>query len=398
MRNTSLPRRCAAALLLAGAFGASVAVHATTVTLKVLDAFGFGQMGSRPQGDFIAAQDHSGRYFGNSGGDGGNDHGSIYSTDLQGLPTILHKFEGGEGGELKAGLVQGPDGSLYGVTDGYPHGTIFRLAPDSRMTVLHVFSPDDGYPTVGLLLASDGFLYGVTEGPGRWTGRLFRISMSGDYQVLHTFGAVPGDGARPEGRLIQASNGDILGTTVETKPNLGGTTPDLRAGEGTVFKLTPDGQYAIVAVFPHDGHLGTGPEAGLVDGRDGWFYGTTYGGGAEYRGTVYRVAESGELQLVHAFRFQGRDEGSSSTTPLTLGSDGLFYGTQTTGGRHRKEGPGTAYRVDRAGNFELLYVFDFADGFTPQGALLETSPGQFLGSTYQGGPAKGGVDFLLEVH
>src|SRR2546426_6692086 len=108
------------------------------------------------------------------------------------------------------------------------------------------------------------------------------------------------DGAEPLGGLVQGSDGDFYGTTF-----YGGAS-----GPGTVFKITSDGSLTTLYSFSYynDGQL---PTAGLVQGRDGDFYGTTSEGGAtgDYLGTVFKITSDGSLTILHTF------EGSDGATP-----------------------------------------------------------------------------------
>jgi uncharacterized repeat protein (TIGR03803 family) len=94
------------------------------------------------------------------------------------------------------------------------------------------------------------------------------------YTVLHAF--VGSDGQNPEAGLIQGSDGNFYGTTI-----LGGV------GYGTVFKITPGGTLTTLHSFA--GSDGFNPEAGLVEGTDLNFYGTTDSGGTIGYGTVFMI-------------------------------------------------------------------------------------------------------------
>jgi uncharacterized repeat protein (TIGR03803 family) len=165
-------------------------------------------------------------------------------------------------------------------------------------------------------------LYGATAYGGATTGGVvFRVQSDGsNYQLLHTFDAAnPGNGARPNGRLLEA-NGWLWGTTSE-----GGAHRD-----GTVFAITTDGTaFQVLHSFdesnPADGYA---PFGALVSGADGFLYGTTSSGGTYGGGTVFRLLPSGGgFEVVHSF-----DPGDSlnSAYPLSALTEGrplLFYGT-----------------------------------------------------------------------
>src|SRR5262249_4523996 len=146
---------------------------------------------------------------------------------------------------------------------------------------------EDGKSAVaGLIQDAAGNIYGATTQGGDFGhGTVFKLTPGGNFSVLHSFMfATDGDG--PQGRLVQSrTDGNLYGTTY-----LGGV-----GSEGTVFRLAPDGSnFAVVFTFCQnlDCSAGYSPEAGLVQGPDGNFYGTSTGGSSGH-GTVYRVTPGG---------------------------------------------------------------------------------------------------------
>jgi uncharacterized repeat protein (TIGR03803 family) len=161
-------------------------------------------------------------------------------------------------------------------------------------------------PQGPLLQASDGNLYGTTS------STIYRATLSGDVTVLHTLSGA--DGYDPIGSLVQASDGNLYGTT-----SLGGAS-----GYGTIFRVALSGVFATIHAF--DQADGANPEAGLIQASDGYLYGTTIsgsgiGGGV---GTIYRIDLSGALTTVYEF---GAGPGSYPQAALLQGSDGHLYGT-----------------------------------------------------------------------
>ena len=223
----------------------------------------------------------------------GNGCGTVFKITPAGVLTSLYSFcaqpNCTDGDYPYAGLVQGSDGNLYGTTQyggdrgcdssGWGCGTVFRITPNGTLTTLHSFDGGDGaWPYAGLVQGRDGYLYGLTSGDGAHNyGTVFKISSSGTLTTLHSFDG--GDGTYPETVLVQASDGNFYGTA-------GGGA----YGWGEVFKLTPGGNLTVLHSFcsqPNCGD-GGGPEAGLVQATDGSFYGTTAGGGPG-AGTVFRM-------------------------------------------------------------------------------------------------------------
>src|SRR5262249_52560580 len=109
------------------------------------------------------------------------------------------------------------------------------------------------------------------------------------------------DGGWPHGGLIQASDGNLYGTTA----NGGNSCPDYGEGEtcGTVFKVDGNGSLTTLYRFCAETHCTEGafPQGNLVQGTDGSFYGTTYWGGAQNGGTVFKLTSAGELTTLYSF-------------------------------------------------------------------------------------------------
>ena len=141
---------------------------------------------------------------------------------------------------------------------------------DAVETTLASFDGTNGhYPTQGLLLASDGNFYGTTPSYGADNGTVFRITPTGTLTTIYRFTGLADEG-NPLAALIQGSDGNLYGTTAGGLPN----------EYGTVFKLTLDGTLTTLFVFTYDSPTATwpngiAPEAALIQGPDGNFYGTT---------------------------------------------------------------------------------------------------------------------------
>ena len=316
--------------------------------------------------------------------------------------TTLHSFDSTDGAFILAGLIQSADGNLYGTAyeggancapDGC--GTIFKINPSGTLTTLHSFCSqsnctDGEYPEAGLIQATNGNFYGTTYQGGAncapdGCGTIFKITPSGTLTTLYSFCSQSGcsDGYYPEAGLIQASNGDFYGTTTS-----GGA-----GGGGTVFKITPGGQLTTLHSFCSQSNCTDGeyPEAGLVQATNGNFYGTTYGGGgANGRGTVFKITPGGTLTTLYSFCPQsGCPDGGSPQAGLIQATNGSFYGTTFAGGAHDL---GTVFKITLAGNLTTLHSFcsvgypDCADGeLLRYGALLQATDGALYGTTPEGG-------------
>ena len=251
---------------------------------------------------------------------GGVVPGMIFRITLQGeLTQLRSNFL-----LLGSGIIQTSDGSLYGTTSGLfsrgSFGSVFKIDPAGGLTTLHRFSGNDGYNPGPLTQVSDGKLYGTTEGgppiglPLKAT--VFRIDPTGALTTVHTFSGPDGD--TPRGRLIQASDGSVYGTT-----SAGGAS-----GYGTVFRLDAAG--GLTTLYRFAGSDGANPSGGVIQGLDGRLYGTTTNGGAFGYGTVFVINTAGTLTTLHDFAMtDGAYPGD-----LIQARDGHSYGTALAGGPH----------------------------------------------------------------
>jgi len=198
------------------------------------------------------------------------------------------------------------------------------------------------------------------------------------------------NGSAPNAALIQGTDGNFYGTTL-----LGGSSDSCTDGCGTVFKVTPSGTLTTLHNF--DGTDGSSA-TGVIQGTDGNFYGTTANGGASNIcsngcGTVFKITQSGTLTTLH--NFNGTD-GSGPYTGLIQGSDGNFYGTTAYGGTNDNctNGCGTVFKITASGTLTTLYSFDVAHGSGPN-ALVQGTDGNFYGTTFSGGTLSNGLVFKI---
>jgi uncharacterized repeat protein (TIGR01451 family) len=198
---------------------------------------------------------------------------------------------------LKSGLIEDRNepGAFYGTTfygpdpaGGGGFGTIFKATSSGDFTVLHAFDYTDGSsPIASLIQAADGNFYGTTYFGGAFgqgicatngCGTVFRMDQAGNVTVLHSFEYT--DGRNPRGALLQGSDGNFYGTTEN-----GGASD-----YGTIFKMDPAGHVTTLHTFtPNVPNGGGHPWAGLIQAANGKLYGTTYFGGSENKGVVFRL-------------------------------------------------------------------------------------------------------------
>jgi uncharacterized repeat protein (TIGR03803 family) len=287
-------------------------------------------------------------------------------------------------------------------------GFLFLVLSMSAQTFTTLFSWDgkDGQnPARGLVQATNGNLYGTTYG-GVWDsgevnyGTVFKIATSGKLKTLHTFAST--DGSYPDGILIQATNGNIYGTTFYGGAN----------GAGTIFKITLGGKLTTLHSFCSQPGCtdGANPTSGLVEGIDGNLYGTTLGGGANTTclpgvlesgcGTVFKISPSGSLATLYSFCSQpGCTDGSYPGAALIQATNGSFYGTTNVGVNNQGGYGGTIFEISPSGSLNTVYSFcslpDCADGEVPNGGLVQGSDGNFYGITFYGGAKGAGTAFKI---
>jgi uncharacterized repeat protein (TIGR03803 family) len=342
-RISNIPGKCFlyCALSMTVPFGAAHAKSKETV----LYAFQGGSDGASPQASLIA--DKAGSLYGttyNGGGATGcfGGCGTVFRLAPDGTETVLYAFQGGNDGEYPyAGLIADKGGNLYGTTsegagtgcdDGQGCGTVFKLTADGTLTVLHTFAggSDGGEPEAGLIADKTGNLYGTTyEGGGTGCemslgcGTVFEVMPDGTETVLYRFCAQQNctDGGYPAAGLIADKAGNLIGTT-----SSGGDVN----GDGTVFKLAPNGTETVLYTFCARKKCADGgtPVAALIEDKKGNLYGTTELGGAYCEGdgglgcgTVFRLAPDGTETVLHSFT--GRHDGSSPVGSLIADQIGI---------------------------------------------------------------------------
>ncbi|GEM_PF-1671957 len=357
--------------------------------------------GGNPTGALIQASD--GNYYGTTvNGGNGSDFGTVFMVTSTGQLTTLYSFSGGADGSYPdAGLIQGNDGNFYGITSGDAAGkagTVFRITPSGVLTTLYSFSGgnDGGHPEGRLVQASDGNFYGTTADGGTFNaGTVFKMTPDGTLlTTLYSFtGGNNGsaDGGYPQAGVIEASDGYLYGTTLS-----GGTTPSSgTANCGTVFHIGTDGMgYATLYTFTCTTDQGM-PIGGLVEGSDEALYGTTSGIGIGTDGTAFKISTDG-LSFSTLYSLDGiNGDGSVPRGTLILGTDGAFYGTTSIGEDALNNG--TVFSVTAAKQFTALYSFsaNVTDGTNSDAGLVQGSDGNLYGTTASGGNLGDGTAFRV---
>ncbi|MGB6386424.1 MAG: choice-of-anchor tandem repeat GloVer-containing protein [Terriglobales bacterium] len=301
--------------------------------------------------------------------------------------TVLYSFTGGTDGALpEGGVVLDSHGNLYGTstgaTQGGLEGSVFKLNPKGKFTLLHSFGTGgaDGAEPFNLVRDSAGNLYGTTlYGGSSSAGTVFKLDTKKNFSVLYNFNSeFPGDSYGPSGPLLLDSAGNLYGAW-------GGGSGKCQAGPdntcGVVFKLDPSGSETVLHAFSRPKY-GEYPEEGLVMDAAGNLYGTTTGGGHGGAGTVFKLDPAGDETVLHTFT--GKPDGSEPWAGLIKDSAGNLYGTTIFGGQGNcQERPcGVVFKVDTNGNETVLYRFTGgADGGLPAAGLVMDSAGNLYGTT-----------------
>lgn len=329
--------------------------------------------------------------------------GTIFRMTLNGSLETLYSF-GGQDGAYPVGLSLATDENFYGTTtEGGSYvgcsagcGTVFKITRNGVLTTLHDFDSTDGsYPAGGVVQGTDGSFYGVTEyggtnscaGYAPGCGTIFKITSQGTLTILHSFNGT--DGSQPIGGLAEGIDGNLYGTTLSGGVN----------NAGTVFRITSKGALTILYSFCAQAGCtdGQSPFAGLFQATDGNFYGTTASGGSNYcyygqqSGTVFKITPAGKLTTLHSFC---SSEGRIPEAPLVQATDGKLYGAAKFGGNGSNgnctavfdPGCGTIFKIPINGVLTTaVHTFNWNDGDTPSAGLVQATNGILYGTTANGG-------------
>lgn len=385
----------------AGALGLCLAVESSSGAIVFSPLVTFdGTNGANPKAGLIQASD--GNFYGATANGGTNKSGTVFRLSADGITlSTLYSFTGGDdGANPLATLLQGRDGNLYGTASsgGASNvGTVFQMTTTGSFTLLASLSGANGsHPDAALVQAADGSLYGTTDSGGPYNVVTYQATGYGSIFRVATNGDLTTpvlfagtNGTHPNG-LTAGDDGSFYGTTLWGGPYINGSA--LGVGYGTIFKLSADG--ALTTLYSFTGKADGGwPYAGLVRGADGNFYGVAFDGGYSFGyGVVFRITPGGSYTVLCQFH---SSDGGNPYGGLVQGSDGNFYGTTYTGSTHRYGG---VFQVTPEGNLTTLYAFDTGvGGNSALNALIQGNDGNFYGTTYSGGASTNGVLFRLSV-
>lgn len=364
--------------------------------------------------------------------------GTLAKTKSDGTQyTDIHVFDPLNEGYLgRCGVTEVAGDSLFGIlSTGGPggEGCIYSIHKDgSGFIIHHQFAMVTGYAPESKLVHFDGRLFGSTSLGGNFDrGVIYTINTDGsDYRVLYHFdGGVNANGTLI-GNISISSNGRIFGSTSQAffdgistyrlfKVDTSGA--DFRGlYNGNTYEIGHFTQDVLLVndeelFFPmaewgrHDGgvlnhcdtsgsgnpvyHFGIAPngfrpsiETGLIKASDGKLYGTTTFGGTDGGGIIYSVNADGTgFTRLHEFIDA---EGFEPAGKLLEASDGKLYGALKWDIATTR---GSLYRMNKNGSgFEIIHRFSvIAEGYGPNGNLVEDNNGILYGTTFYSAPGAG---------
>jgi len=308
--------------------------------------------GSGPAAGLV--RDSQGNLYGTTVSGGAYTDGTAFELDTAGQETVLHSFGAyaGDGVMPGAPLVRDAQGNLYGTTGGVDisqWGTVFEVDAAGNETVLYSFKgpPDGAAPfTAGLVQDPQGNLYGTTFGGGlqgcsqgyEGCGTVFKVDLSGNETVLYRFTGTDGDGANPYAGLLLDKQGNLYGTT-----EYGGTS-----GDGTVFELDTTGKETVL--FSFNWRQASNPLGVPLADAQGNLYVTASSGGSPGCGAVIKLDTAHNMTVLYTFTGTGGD-GAYPEAGLTQDAKGNLYGTTWGGGDLECNAPtgcGTVFKLTAA--------------------------------------------------
>lgn len=325
-------------------------------------------------------QARDGNLYSTTSTGGANNLGAIFQLTPSGQEKVVYSFNRPLAFTPNSGLTLGSDGALYGTTGAggtsyYAAGTVFRFTTSGQFTVLHTFTGNDGaQPEAPPIQGADGSWYGTTHyGAGGVWGTIYKISPSGVFKSL-----IQGFG-HPSA-LTVGSDGNLYGTTLWP----GGT----KSG-GTIFKMTPQGTLKVLYNFGGGTTDGWDPRGTIIQASDGNFYGTTYAGGTNNLGTVYKMTPAGVVKVISSFLDTSTNPtGRGPVAGLVQATDGKFYGATYFGGGLYGSG-GVLFQITSTATYNVLYPFSATIGAHPAVSLFQHTNGKLYGDTYEGAAGEG---------
>ncbi|MGA7382330.1 MAG: choice-of-anchor tandem repeat GloVer-containing protein [Terriglobales bacterium] len=401
LAGKALARVAAAALLVSGAWAASNG--------KLVYSFSGGDDGSDPATQLTF--DSTGNGYGTTVSGGSFGFGTVF--ELQRLAggnfqeVVLYSFSGGaDGRNPYGGVTFDGNGNLYGTTvsggsggvcSGDGCGVVFELTNSGgnwTESVLYNFTGhnDGSGPGGGVVFDKTGKLYGTTPDGGQFSeGVVYELSLQGStwqQTVIHAFTGGNDGGVGSLGLLLLDGSGNLYGVSEE-----GGAH-----SAGTVFRASPagGGKWNFATLYAFKGMPDAAfPYGGLItDGKNN-LYGTTYYGGTDGVGTVFKLDGTSKKESV-LYSFQEGTDGGYPTSTLVFDTAGNLYGTTSMGGFPDCD-CGTVFELSPAkGGVKETILHRFKekpDGGYPYYGLNPDPSGNLFSTTASGGNSEAGIVF-----
>jgi hypothetical protein len=357
--------------------------------------------------------------------------GAMSQPSIAATETPIYSFTGvPDANNPDYGVVQGPDGKLYGTTasggaggSGLGDGAIYQLTPPTKKhpswqeKVIYSFTGGSKgqRPNGPLTFDAAGNAYGVAISGGDLTqchnfgcGLVYMLSPPSDgkkkwrYKILHAFNS--GDGSSPIGALTIDSNGNLYGATM-----YGGgdnfCTGDA-GGCGVLYRLQPPAagknKWKFDVIYAMQHAFGAVPNGAVVfDATESALYGTTQGGGTSpLNGVAFQLKApkrgkgAWTYTVLHNFLGVDQGDGGQPYAGLTFDANGNLYGTTQYGGSTNcGNGCGTVFELSQTGgSWNETIVHNFAggsDGRNPLGGLTFDGTSLYGVTEYGGGSGCG---------
>jgi uncharacterized repeat protein (TIGR03803 family) len=383
---------------------------------KSLYSFTGGDDGGDPASQLIF--DGSGNAYGTTVIGGASGCGTVFQlkpmSGGEWQQSVLYSFTCfADGKNPYGGVTLDAAGNLYGTTvaggsggvcSGDGCGVVFELTQSGgswNETVLYSFTDgiDGSGPGGGVVFDQAGNLYGTTPDGGAYAeGTVYQLSPSGggwQEKIIHNFTGGNDGAVGSLGLLLIDSAGGVYGVT-----ELGGAN-----SAGTVFRLSSSGgTWNLITLYAFKGQPDAAfPYGGLISDASSNLYGTTYYGGINGAGTVFKLAPGPSVVAgwkdTLLYSFQGSTDGGSPTSTLVFDAAGNLYGTASAGGDPGCD-CGVAFEVSPTGsggwNQSVLHTFGTApDGAYPYYGMTSDGMGNFFGTAAAGGAHGQGMVFEL---
>jgi len=328
----------------------------------------------------------NGKYYGLTKEGGQYNYGVIYEYDYQNdAYKTIYDFDGYLlGGYPLGSLIQTVSGKLYGMTSSggaYNEGIIFEydLNTSTFLKKSDFSSANGSKPNGSLIEASNGKLYGLTVAGGASNlGVLFEYDItSNTYTKKVDFTGINGSGAY--GSLLEASNGNLYGVTKD-----GGTF-----SHGNIFEYVILSNTLVSKVEFRSSINGSKPYEGLIQATNGKLYGLTSEGGTNDKGVLYEYDIATNVLNKKVDLYTGTGSGTGPRGGLVETTNGDLYGVTSRGGANLN---GVIFNYNYLTNLYTVKIdFTGQQGSAHMGTLIQSSNGSLIGTSNFGGANLNGV-------